>query len=203
MTEEVGKSVGFSEELTTDHYESTLPYIEGSPRQDTTANQQTYKPKGKFQVDVNDVIDFIFPEMLQHPLAAGRLFCYGLYGPLDENNDMRTGPRGVHKTSVWELDQMCLQVEREDIMAIYMKKRCDIGLLSIEEQESIILQADSKLKKAVGKSMLPHITKDDVYSIFAVCFLLPRALDLICFTSMCVCVYVYVCVCHTYILISV
>ena len=167
MTEEVEKTVGFSEELTTEYnYDSTLPNIDGSPREEDPFH--TKKSKGKFQVDVNDVIDFIFPEMLQHPLAAGRLFCYGLYGPLDENNEMRTGPRGAHKLSVWELDQMCLQVEREDIMAIYMKKRGDIGLLSIEEQESVILQADSKLKKAVGKSMLPIITKSDVYGIFAV-----------------------------------
>jgi hypothetical protein len=183
MTEEVEKTVGFSEDLNTEHYASTLPYIEGSPRQDSPSNQQTYTPKGKFQVDVNDVIDFIFPVMLQHPLAAGRLFSYGMYGPLDDNNDMRTGPRGVHKTSVWELDQMCLQVEREDIMAIYMKKRCDIGLLSIEEQESIIMQADPKLKKAVGKSMLPQITKQDVYSIFAVSCC-PLCI-------LCVCLYVY------------
>jgi hypothetical protein len=174
MSEEVERTVGFSEDLNTEHYVSTLPYIEGSPRQETNISSsnndqlQTYKPKGKFQVDVNDVIDFIFPEMLQHPLAAGRLFSYGMYGPLDENNEMRTGPRGVHRTSVWELDQMCLQVEREDIMSIYMKKRCDIGLLSIEEQESIITQADPKLKKAVGKSMLPQVTKQDVYGIFAV-----------------------------------
>lgn len=173
MNEDVEKTVGFSEELNTEHYACTGPFNDGSLcEENTETDQQTFvfKPKGKFQVDVNDVIDFIFPEMLQHPLAAGRLFSYGMYGPLDENNDMRTGPRGVHRTSVWELDQMCMQVERDDIMAIYMKKRCDIGLLSIEEQESIITQADPKLKRAVGKSMLPQITKQDVYGIFAVSF---------------------------------
>jgi hypothetical protein len=167
MTEE--KTVGFSEILTTEyeHNDPALPRID-SPSGSSTGFGRTKKSKGKFQVDVNDVIDFIFPQTLQHPLAAGRLFCYGLYGPLDEDNNMRTGPRGAHKTSVWELDQMCLQVEREDILAIYMKKRCDIGLLSIEEQESLILQADPKLKKAAGKSMLPQINKQDVYGIFAV-----------------------------------
>ena len=167
MTEE--KTVGFSEILTTEyeHNDPALPRID-SPSGSSTGFGRTKKSKGKFQVDVNDVIDFIFPQTLQHPLAAGRLFCYGLYGPLDEDNNMRTGPRGAHKTSVWELDQMCLQVEREDILAIYMKKRCDIGLLSIEEQESLILQADPKLKKAAGKSMLPKINKQDVYGIFAV-----------------------------------
>jgi hypothetical protein len=161
--EQTEKTVGFAEDLNTEHFNESLPYLD-----QTTNNQQTYRLKGKFQVDVNDVIDFIFPSTLQHPLAAGRLFSYGMYGPLDEDNKMRTGPRGVHKTSVWELDQMCLQVERDDIMAIYMKKRGDIGLLSIEEQESIIMQADPKLKKASGKSMLPQINKEDVFSIFAV-----------------------------------
>jgi hypothetical protein len=170
--EGIEKTVGFSEELTTeyDHNDPNLPYNDEGPQETSTTrkHRSTYKPKGKFQVDVNDVIDFIFPDTLQHPLAAGRLFSYGMYGPLDEDNNMRTGPRGVHKTSVWELDQMCMQVEKDDIMAIYMKKRGDIGLLSIDEQESIIMQADPKLKKAVGKSMLPQISKEDVYGIFAV-----------------------------------
>lgn len=160
------RTVAFSEELTTEyeHNDPSLPHIDGSPRDSGFLKT---KSKGKFQVDLQDVLDFIFPEMLQHPLAAGRLFSYGLYGPLDDENNLRTGPRGVHKTTVWELDQMCLQVEREDIMSIYVKKRCDIGLLSIEEQESLITQADAKLKKAVGKSMLPQLTKQDVIGIFA------------------------------------
>lgn len=163
------KTVAFSEVLTTEyeHNDPSLPHIDGSPRDSGFLKT---KSKGKFQVDLKDVLDFIFPEMLQHPLAAGRLFSYGLYGPLDDENNLRTGPRGVHKTSVWELDQMCLQVEREDIMSIYVKKRCDIGLLSMEEQESLITQADAKLKKAVGKSMLPQLTKQDVVGIFAVIY---------------------------------
>lgn len=170
MTEQVvEKTVGFSAQLTTEyeHNDPALPYIDHSPR-DNKIKQTRRKPREKFQVRLDDVIDFIFPQMLQHPLAAGRLFSYGLYGPLDEDNNMRTGPRGVHKTSVWELDQMCLQVEREDIMAIYMKKRGDIGLLSVAEQEALITQADAKLKRAAGKSMLPQISKQDVHGIFAV-----------------------------------
>lgn len=170
MTEECGSGARLEDK------ECFLPQLsDASPRTEEgdnnfdhyNLNQGTKTDRGKFQVAVDSVIDFVFPALLQHPLSAGRLFSYGMYGPLDEDNDLRTGPRGSHKLSVWELDQMCLQAEREDVLAIYMKKRSDIGMLSIDEQESIILQADPKLKRAAGKSMLPQITKEDVYGIFA------------------------------------
>mmetsp|Transcript_9398 Transcript_9398/g.14159 ORF Transcript_9398/g.14159 Transcript_9398/m.14159 type:complete len:285 (+) Transcript_9398:114-968(+) len=124
------------------------------------------KKKSKFQVDIRDIVDFVFPSILQHPLAAGRLFAYGLYGPLDERNTLRTGPQGRHEISVWELDSMCKQIEREDVMSIYLHKRGNMGLLSTEEQESLIAQADTHLKKAKGRAMLPQITKEDIYELF-------------------------------------
>lgn len=122
----------------------------------------------KFQVRLEDIIDFIFPSILQHPLTAGRLFAYGMYGPLAEDKTLRTGPRGSHQISVWELDEMCFQIEREDLISIYLHKQTDLGLLSTEEQESLISQADSHLKKAKGRAMLPQITKDDIEKLFMV-----------------------------------
>lgn len=124
--------------------------------------------KDKFQVDIRDIIDFVFPSNLQHPLAAGRLFAFGLYGPLDDANMLRTGPKGVHRTSVWELDAMCKQIEREDLISIYLDEGASLGLLTCEEQESIIAQADAHLKKAKGRAMLPQITKQEIYDIFEV-----------------------------------
>lgn len=128
-------------------------------------NDNQYQPT-RFQVRLEDIIDFIFPSILQHPLTAGRLFAYGMYGPLDEDKTLRTGPRGSHKITVWELDEMCFQIEREDLISIYLHKQTDLGLLSIEEQESLISQADSHLKKAKGRAMLPQITKNDIEQLF-------------------------------------
>lgn len=35
---------------------------------------------------LDDLLDFIFPAALQHPLAVGRLFAFALYGPLNSEN---------------------------------------------------------------------------------------------------------------------
>jgi hypothetical protein len=129
------------------------------------SDSQSHKVN-KFQVRLEGILDFIFPSTLQHPLAAGRLFAYGQYGPLDEDKMLRTGFKGRHQLSVWELDEMCLQIEREDIMKIYLHKRSDLGLLSCHEQESLISQADPHLKKAKGRAMLPPITKEDIVHLF-------------------------------------
>jgi hypothetical protein len=69
----------------------------------------------------------------------------------------------------YELDEMCQQYEREDVIQIYLHRASDMGSLSVAEEEAIIGQADGHLKRAKGKAMLPRLTKDDVYAIFQVC----------------------------------
>ena len=71
----------------------------------------------------------------------------------------------------YELTEMCIQFEREDILSVYVEKQRDVGLLSIAEQEMIISQADGHLKCAKGKAMLPQINKKDVEHILEVIFL--------------------------------
>lgn len=143
---------------------------EGSNERITTPSQtqdmNTQQIFNKFQVSLEDILDFIFPSSLQHPLAAGRLFAYGLYGPLDEDKQLRTGYKGRHQLSVWELDEMCMQIEREDIISIYLHKKSNLGLLSCHEQESLISQADAHLKKAKGRAMLPQITREEIIQLF-------------------------------------
>ena len=68
----------------------------------------------------------------------------------------------------YELTEMCIQFEREDILNVYVEKPRDVGLLSIAEQEMIISQADGHLKCAKGKAMLPQIGKKEVEHIFEV-----------------------------------
>lgn len=116
-------------------------------------------------VDLEEILTFIFPTELQHPLAASRLFIYSEYGPL-VNGELRSGPARRHILSVWELDCMCMQCEREDVIQIYLSRKRDFGILTSEEHESIIQQADNALKKAKGKGMLPALKKDDIILMF-------------------------------------
>lgn len=57
---------------------------------------------------------------------AGRLIAFGLYGPLDEQLQMRTGPQRRNVVSDWQLDLMCVQIEREDILNVYLHKKTDM-----------------------------------------------------------------------------
>ena len=122
----------------------------------------------KFWFDLNDLLNFVFPQNLQHPLAASRLFIFGLYGPLDKDGNLRSGIGGKHVVSEYELETMCEQVEREDLVQIYLHKRRDMGLLSTKEQDSLINQADAKLKKEKGRAMLPKLTRQDIINILQV-----------------------------------
>lgn len=127
----------------------------------------TKKDDNKFKFHVDDLIRFIFPISLQHPLAAGRLFAFALNGPLDDNLQIRTGASGKRILADYELEQMCLQFEKEDIVQIYLHKSRDMGLLTSQEQEAIISQADDKLKKAKGKASLPRLVKKDIYDLLS------------------------------------
>lgn len=83
----------------------------------------TRKRDGK--VDVQELLEFIFPKSLQHPLSTGRLYAFALYGPLDSNSELRSGYNGQRVVSTWEIDTMCLQFEREDILQV-----CNVGMIA-------------------------------------------------------------------------
>ena len=120
----------------------------------------------KFKFDLESLIQFLFPSTLQHPLAAARLIAFALCGPLDENLCIRTGFQGKRILAEYELEQMCLQLEKEDIIQIYLHKPRDMGLLTSKEQEMIISQADAHLKRAKGKASLPRLYKKDIFELF-------------------------------------
>lgn len=96
------------------------------------------------KVDVEDLLNFIFPLNLQHPLSTGRLYAFGMYGPLDEDGNLRAGHNGQRVVSGWELDTMCLQFEREDILqvggyvdGIHLRLVCSFGSMNNEIIESL------------------------------------------------------------------
>lgn len=122
----------------------------------------------KFWFDIDDLMDFLFPVHLQHPLSTGRLYSFAYCGPLDERNELRTGPKGSRVLMGYELEEMCMQYEREDIIQVYLHKGNRLGLLTSKEQESIIDQADGHLKSAKGKAMLPPVTREEVLHILKV-----------------------------------
>lgn len=94
-----------------------------TPEFNTTANR--FKSCDA-RVHVDDLIRFLFPVHLQHALVAGRLIVYGLYGPLDEHLQLRTGPQKRNVVSDWQMDLMCVEAEREDILSVYMHKKTDV-----------------------------------------------------------------------------
>jgi hypothetical protein len=167
MSEEKEKEVTFQDTKETGKgggAEESSPSSPQSPAQSLLHSRQQ---KQLCLVDVEDIIAFVFPEELQHPLATARFFVYGDYGPLDDMGNLRSGPGGKHVLAVWELDNMCTQVEREDVVKIFLHRSRDLGLLSSKEQEAIIGQADGHLKRAKGKAMLPVITPDDIRDILS------------------------------------
>jgi hypothetical protein len=52
--------------------------FESAANNDSTLNNGRYKDNRKYRVDIDALIDFIFPKNLQHPLASGRLYAFGL-----------------------------------------------------------------------------------------------------------------------------
>lgn len=132
----------------------------------------------QFQFRLEDLIQFIFPKNLQHPLTNARLFIFALYGPLDQNGKLRSGRGGQHVLMEYELDEMCMQIEREDLIQVYMHRPRDMATLVTSEQEAIINQADAHLKRAKGRAMLPQLRQEEIEDLFQVtspcllCFLL-------------------------------
>lgn len=118
-------------------------------------------------VDLEAVKRFIFPETLQHAMSTGRLFAFGLYGPLDADACLRSGHKGQHVVTRWELDTMCRQFEREDILQVYTLKGQSHSNLSEAQAEELLAQADSRLKVAKGKAMMRQITREEVDDLFA------------------------------------
>lgn len=124
------------------------------------------KDDSKYKIDLESLITFLFPKGYQHPLVAGRLIAFAYYGPLDEHLNLRSGARGSRILLDYELEELCLQLEREDIVSIYLHRKRDLGMLTSAEQESIIAQADAHLKRAKGKASLPRLTKPDIHTMF-------------------------------------
>ena len=118
-------------------------------------------------VDLEALVRFVFPPELQHAMSTGRLLAFGFYGPLDADARLRSGHKGSHVVGRWELDTMCRQFEREDILQVYMPRGKSPSSLSEAEADELLAQADARLKVAKGKAMMRQVTPDEVRELFA------------------------------------
>ena len=103
------------------------------------------------KVDIKQLIKFLFPPGLQHPLVAGRLIAFGMYGPLDDNLRLHSGEKGNHVVQSYELDTMCDQFEKEDIMQVYITGKRSLATLSAVEKSEMVVGANPKTKTTRGK----------------------------------------------------
>lgn len=117
-------------------------------------------------VSLGSLMRFVFPEGLQHPLSTGRLYAFGFYGPLDRNSQLRSGHKGQHVVSRWELDTMCAQFEREDVLQVYILPGRPLAVLSESQQDELIAQADRRIKAQTGKGLMPQVKRSDVAELF-------------------------------------
>jgi hypothetical protein len=113
---------------------------------------------------IDELLRFCFPEESQHPLSTGRLYIFGENGPLHDGK-LKSGFKGSRFVLPYELESLCLQCEREDIMMVYLHNPKDMGLLGLGEQEMIIQQADNALKREKGKAMLPRVKREEVIAL--------------------------------------
>lgn len=118
-------------------------------------------PKKDF-CTMQELLDFCFPSSLQHPRSTGRLFTYALYGPFDMNGDLRCGLKGEHALQSFELDAMCDQFEREDIVQIYTPFGAPVSNMTEGQIQEVLSQANGDLKNAKGKASMKQITQEEL-----------------------------------------
>ncbi|CAM9427400.1 unnamed protein product [Ascophyllum nodosum] len=132
-----------------------------------TNNNSNIANKQNARVDVDELLDFIFPKSMQHPLSTGRLYAFAAYGPLGENANIRAGRGGMRIVSPWEMDTMCLQFEREDILQVYVSGGRPLFILNEAQKEEVIAQAESYLKTAKGRGYRRQVTRAEVIQILS------------------------------------
>ena len=114
-------------------------------------------------VKMKMLLKFLFPPGQQHPRSSGRLFVFGLYGPLDERGKLRGGKFGTHTVSEPELKCMVDEIYREDILSIYIKEKN----ITTAQKEEILARASPNVKEHLTR----NFTKQEVKDLFAA---LPR-----------------------------
>ena len=107
-------------------------------------------------VSMENLLHFCFPLEDRYPLSTGRLSVFGNYGPLADDGTLRGGRQGSRIVSHMELEAMIEEMQREDILYVYIGNQ----RLQREEQEEILKQADEELKNQ------KPLTPEEVVNMF-------------------------------------
>lgn len=107
------------------------------------AETQSSRPAEGERVNLEELLAFIFPSQLQHPKSTGRLFAFGAYGPL-KGGRLYSGHKQQHVVGGWELDCICKEFDREDVLRVYVQGYRDLFVLSKASQEEVIAQSSVK-----------------------------------------------------------
>lgn len=108
---------------------------------------------------LTDVLDFCFPEGVEHPKAATRLFLLCEVGPLRDGWLWGGAYNARRKLSEYEIETMVTDLEREDIVTAVMpeKKGASSALPPTPEQVNEILAGIPEAMKKPYLLRRPHI----------------------------------------------
>lgn len=117
-------------------------------------------PASKFtsSVDLDMLLNFVFPPKQRYPKSSGLLSVFALYGPLDNKGQLRGGKFGSRVVTENELVAMVKEIEREDLINIFT----DNANLSRAQEEQVLQETNS-----VKAKMLTNFTKEQVVDLFA------------------------------------
>ena len=66
----------------------------------------------------------------------------------------------------WELETLCKQFEKEDIVQTYLPLGFPISTLTQEEMQEIVSKADHRLKAGKSRWLIPQVTETEVLELF-------------------------------------
>lgn len=107
-------------------------------------------------VNLDHLYELVFPPGMQHPRSTGRLIVFGMYGPFNDQGKLCAGWKGQHVITDRELKSMIDEIEKEDLLSIFVKEK---GMTE-EKQMEILVDA----KK--GKPPLPNMSREQVEALF-------------------------------------
>ena len=81
---------------------------------------QSKPAKKSHWVNMSDLLAFCFPIDDRHPHSTGRLAVFGNYGPLADDGNLSSGIQGRRIVSHMELNAMIEEMQREDILRVYI-----------------------------------------------------------------------------------
>mmetsp|Transcript_52132 Transcript_52132/g.122307 ORF Transcript_52132/g.122307 Transcript_52132/m.122307 type:complete len:292 (+) Transcript_52132:184-1059(+) len=117
---------------------------------------------GSEAVDPEELLQFLLPSGFFHSKSTARLYIFAEFGPVlvkvrEGWMSLRSGYKGQHVVTEQELEDMIVDMIREDILKVYVGD----AVLKPTEQEEVISQADDKLKS------IPNYTKEEIEELLA------------------------------------